>query len=145
MATMISEVFAAFKSAGVDDDRARAAAEAMAAQGERLMDVRDELRGEIRGVRDELRDVRDELRGEIHTWRDELRGEIRTVRDELRGEIRTVRDEARSGAAKLREGQADLRGSVRLLQWQVAALYAMFAGVFWLLFRVAAKVGALPG
>ena len=142
MATMISEVFTAFKSAGVDDEKAQAAAEAMSAQGERLTVFRDELRQEIRGVRDELRqeirDVRDELRQEIRGVREELGQEIRGVRDEARQESRSVRDEARQESARL-------RGSVRLLQWQMLSVFALLGGLFWMLFRVAAKVGALPG
>ena len=35
-------------------------------------------------------------------------------------------------------------GSIRLLQRQVAALYAVTVPTLWLVFRVAAKVGALP-
>lgn len=105
MATMISEVFAAFKSAGVEDAKAQAAAEAMSAQGDRLTDVRDELRQEIRNAR----------------------------------------DEARQEAAKLRVDLADVRGSVRLLQWQMVAVFGPIVGLFWMMLRVAAKIGALPG
>ncbi len=38
----------------------------------------------------------------------------------------------------------EVKGSLRLLQWQVAALYAITVPTLWLVFRVAAKVGALP-
>ena len=72
-------------------------------------------------------DVRDELRQELHAFRDDLRQEIRSWRDEAR------------------EYTAELRRSVRLLQWLMLMVFAALGGVFWMLFRVAAKVGALPG
>ncbi len=110
----------------------------MSAQGERLTEVRDELRGEIR-------DVRDELRGGIRNLRDELRGEIQDVRDALKRDIAASRDEARQEASKLRVELTDLRGSIRLLQWQMVPVYGGLGGLFWMMFRIAAKVGALPG
>ena len=39
----------------------------------------------------------------------------------------------------------EVKTDVRLLKWQVAALFAMTAPVLWLVLRIAAKVGALPG
>jgi hypothetical protein len=39
---------------------------------------------------------------------------------------------------------ADARSDVRLLKWQIAALFAITAPTLWLVLRVAAKVGALP-
>ena len=38
----------------------------------------------------------------------------------------------------------EVKGSIRPLQWQVAALYAVTVPTLWLVFRIAAKVGALP-
>ena len=45
---------------------------------QQIVSVRDELRGEIQGVRGEITNVRDELRGEIQG----VRGEIADVRTE---------------------------------------------------------------
>ena len=46
---------------------------------QQIVSVRDELRGEIQGVRGEITNVRDELRGEIQG----VRGEIADVRTEM--------------------------------------------------------------
>ena len=62
---------------------------------EEISKVREELRGEIGGLRGEISKVREELRGEIG----ELRGEINGLRGEigeLRGEINGLRREIHS-------------------------------------------------
>ena len=56
-----------------------------------LVELANEFRGELYGVRDHLRD---DLRGEMYSirdgLRDELRGEMHGIRDELRGEMRAL-------------------------------------------------------
>ena len=46
-----------------------------------IIDLRQEIRSEIRSVRDEIQSVRDEIQSEIQSVRDE----IQSVRDEIQG------------------------------------------------------------
>ena len=54
MTTMIAEVYDALKSAGADDDKARAAAEAVAVQQRETTDLREEVRTGFAEVRARL-------------------------------------------------------------------------------------------
>jgi len=58
MARMIAEVYDALRSAGADDDKARAAATAVAESNRDIADVRLE----VSGVRTELADMRGDVR-----------------------------------------------------------------------------------
>jgi hypothetical protein len=67
-----------------------------------------------------------------------------TVYDAIRGEVVRKADllelEQRIG---VRIGRVEK--SLAVMRWQVGGLYAILVPVVWLLVRVAAKVGALPG
>jgi hypothetical protein len=71
MATMISEVYDAFRASGTPEDKARKAAEAMAAYEGRFNGIEQDL-GMIRG------DI-NVIRGDINI----VRGDINTVRGEI--------------------------------------------------------------
>ncbi|MHB8268279.1 hypothetical protein [Bradyrhizobium sp.] len=78
MATMISEVYDAFLASGTPEDKARKAAEAMAAYDGRFNGIEHDLgmmRGDINVIRGDVNIVR----GDINT----VRGEINTVRGEI--------------------------------------------------------------
>ena len=55
MTTMIAEVYDALKSAGADDDKARAAAEAIAGHRDATTDLQTEMRTEFADIRGELK------------------------------------------------------------------------------------------
>ena len=134
MTVMITEVWDALRSVGVEDEKARRAAEAVAdhraglnervdagfAETERRDNaLRLEMRDEIGGLRQEMRD-------EIGGLRQEMRDEIGGLRQEMRDEIGGLRQE-------MRDGDAALRGDVQLLKWMVGAT---FAGVVAILLRL---------
>ena len=60
-----------------------------------FLQLREEVRADISGVRDEMHGLRDDLRSEMHGIRDELRGEMHDIRGDLRGEMHDIRDELR--------------------------------------------------
>ena len=71
MATMISEVYDAFLASGTPEDKARAAAEAMAAYEGRFNGIEHDLgmmRGDINVIRGDINIVR----GDINTVRGEI-------------------------------------------------------------------------
>ncbi len=75
---------------------------------QQIVSVRDELRGEIQGVRGEITNVRDELRGEIQG----VQGEIQGVRDELRSEIRGVRGEIADVRTEMNQRLSDMTAEI---------------------------------
>lgn len=108
MTTMISEVYSAFKTAGVPEQEARRAAEALSAENlatrhavaedkrdlaAEIAELRQELYSEIAGVRQEIAEVKQELSSEIAGVRQELSSEIAKVRQELSSEIGEIRRE----------------------------------------------------
>lgn len=75
---------------------------------------------------------------------------VSEVYDALR-EIGVSEEKARAAAeamATLEPQLTSIRSDLRVLKWQVGALFALFAFVtvptLWLVLRIAAKVGALP-
>lgn len=73
-------------------------------------EFKNELKGELALVEGRLNErideVRDELKGDIKEVRDELKGDIKGVRDELKGDIKGVRDELK---ADIKEVKGDLK------------------------------------
>ena len=133
MATMISEVYDALLDAGASEEKARRAAETLANYDNEFHRIDQHL---------SALDVRLEQRfSEIETRMEQRFSEIET-----RMEQRFSGVDARFNAVDVRFGQID--GRMRLLQWQVGALFALFAATtvptLWLVLRVAAKIGALP-
>jgi hypothetical protein len=107
MATMISEVYDAFIASGTPEDKARKAAEAMAAYDGRFSGIEHDLgmmRGDINVIRGDINIVR----GDIST----VRGDLNTVR----GEVNTV------------------RGEINLLKWMNGITWALCFGIIFKLF-----------
>ena len=87
------DVFEAFRAAGVPDDKARGAVEAIHDLIDRRYTLHAEqlaTRHDVAAVRAEIASVKSELLASIAGVRDELRGELTGVRDELRGELTGV-------------------------------------------------------
>ena len=107
MATMISEVYDAFIASGTPEDKARKAAEAMAAYDGRFNGIEHDLgmmRGDINVIRGDINIVR----GDINT----VHGEINIVR----GDLNTV------------------RGEINLLKWMNGITWAFCLGIIFKLF-----------
>ena len=79
MSTIVKEIYDAFRSAGVSDEQATAAAQ--------LIPISTSVatKADIGDVRAEIADLRTELRTEIGDLRTELHTEIGAVRAEIKG------------------------------------------------------------
>ena len=124
MSAIVKEVYDAFRSAGVSDEQATAAAQAIPLTDELatkadLREVHAEI-GELRAEIGELRAEIGELRAEIGEVRTELRAEIGEVRTELRSEVGGLRAEVRADMKDL-----ELRMTVKLY----SALALVVAGI----------------
>ena len=94
MSAIIKEVYDAFRSAGVSDDQATAAAQAIPSSGELAS------KGDIKALHSELKSdinaLRTELKSDIGALRTELKSDIGALRTELKSDNRTLRAETRS-------------------------------------------------
>ena len=123
MTVMITEVWDALKSVGVEDEKARRAAEAVADYRAGFNERLDNGFAEA-----ERRDaaLRQEMRDEIGGLRQEMRDVIGGLRQETRDEIGKLRQE-------MRDGDATLAAEIKLLKWMSGAT---FAGVVAILLRL---------
>jgi hypothetical protein len=112
MTVMITEVWDALKSVGVEDEKARRAAEAVA-------DYRA-------GFNERLDNGFAEAERRDAALRQEMRDEIGGLRQEMRDEIGKLRQE-------MRDGDATLAAEIKLLKWMSGAT---FAGVVAILLRL---------
>jgi multidrug resistance efflux pump len=111
------DVFEAFRAAGVPDDKARGAVEAINGLIDRRYALHAEqlaTRGDVAGVRAEIAGVRAEVAG--------VRAEVADVRAELRTEIAGVRAELRSEIAGVRTEIADAKSE--LIRWCVGSIFS---------------------
>ena len=94
MSAIVKEVYDAFRSAGVSDEQATAAARSipMSVSLATKADIGD-VRAEIGELRTEMGELRTEMRAEIGELRTEMRTEIGELRTELRTDIGAVRTE----------------------------------------------------
>ena len=94
MSAIIKEVYDAFRSAGVSDDQATAAAQAIPSSGELAS------KGDIKALHSELKSdinaLRTKLKSDIGALRTELKSDIGALRTELKSDNRTLRAETRS-------------------------------------------------
>jgi multidrug resistance efflux pump len=104
------DVFEAFRAAGVPDDKARGAVEAING----LIDRRYALHAEQLATRGDVAGVRAEIAG--------VRAEVADVRAELRTEIAGVRAELRSEIAGVRTEIADAKSE--LIRWCVGSIFS---------------------
>lgn len=106
MTTMISEVYSAFKTAGVPEQEARRAAEALSAENlatrHAVAEDKRDLAAEIAEVKQGIAELRQELYSEIAGVRQELSSEIAGVRQELSSEIAKLRQELSSEIGEIR-------------------------------------------
>ena len=116
MSAIVNEVYDAFRSAGVSDEQATAAArsipmsESLATKAD-IGDVRaeiGELRTEMGELRTEMGELRTEMRAEIGELRTEMRTEIGELRTEMRTEIGELRTELRTDIGAVRTEMKDL-------------------------------------
>ena len=93
MSAIIKEVYDAFRSAGVSDEQATAAAQAIPSNGE-LAD-----KGDIKAVHSELKSditaLHTEVKNDITALRAELKNDISTLRAEVKSDIKALRAETR--------------------------------------------------
>jgi hypothetical protein len=112
MATMISEVYDAFIASGAPEDKARKAAEAMAAYDGRFNGIENTL-GVMRGdITNELSVMRGDITNELSV----MRGDINNGLGVIRGDINTV------------------RGDINLLKWMNGTTWALCFGILFKLF-----------
>ena len=131
MTTMISEVYSAFKTAGVPEQEAKQAAEALSAENLATKDTvaenkhdlsaeiatsRQQLTGQIAEVRQEIAQVKQELTSQIAEVRQELteqiaevRQEIAQVKQELTSQVAEVRQELTEQIAEVRQEIAQVK------------------------------------
>jgi hypothetical protein len=112
MATMISEVYDAFIASGAPEDKARKAAEAMAAYDGHFNRIENTL-GVMRGdITNELSVMRGDITNELSV----MRGDINNDLGVIRGDINTV------------------RGDINLLKWMNGITWALCFGILFKLF-----------
>ena len=121
MSAMVKEVYDAFRSAGVSDEQAAAAALSVPPRNElatktdigNLRTEFTELKGEFAKLRMEVDGKFTELRAEVKSDIADLRAEVKTNTTELRSEIRELRADTRSDMKDL-ELRLTLKFSPRL-------------------------------
>lgn len=93
MSAIIKEVYDAFRSAGVSDEQATAAAQAIPSNGELAK------KGDIKAVHLELKSditaLRTEVKNDITALRAELKNDISALRAEVKSDIKALRAETR--------------------------------------------------
>ena len=118
MGTIIKEVYDAFRSAGVSDEQATAAARAIPSSGELAS------KGDVKALHSELKSgmdaLRTEFKGDIKALRAELKAGMDALRTEFKSHIKESRAETRSDMKDL-----ELRMTVKLF----AAVGLVVAGI----------------
>ena len=102
MTTMISEVYSAFKTAGVPEQEAKQAAEAMSAEN---LATRSALAEDKRDLSDDIAGAEQRLSGEIA----EVRQEVVGAEQKMSGEIAEVRQEVVAVEQRLSDKIAAVR------------------------------------
>ena len=106
MPTMLSEVYDAFIEAGASEEKARKAAEAVAAYDQRFAGLETRLIT---------------LDGKVETLRVTLEGKIETLRVTLEGKIETLRTE--------------VKGEMAWVRWMLGTNLVLTLGVLWKLLK----------
>ncbi|MDE0063901.1 MAG: hypothetical protein OXP09_19450 [Gammaproteobacteria bacterium] len=124
MSAIIKEVYDAFRSAGVSDEQATAAAQAIPSNGE-LAD-----KGDIKAVHSELKSditaLHTEVKNDITALRAELKNDITALRAELKNDISTLRAEVKSDIKALR---AETRGDMKDLELRMTIKFFAAVGL----------------
>ena len=108
MSAIIKEVYDAFRSAGVADEQATAAAQAIPSNGELA------TRGDIKALHSELKNdvnaLHSELKNDINALRTDFENEIGALRAEFKSDIGALRAEFKSDIGALRtEFKSDIK------------------------------------
>ena len=139
MTTMISEVYSAFKTAGVPEQEAQEAAEAMSAENlatrNALAADKRDLSNDIAGAEQRLSDkiaaVRQELTVQIATVEQKLSDKIAAVKQELTVEIGTVKQELTDKIVDARQQVSAEIGEVRrivsVIRWMLGFMLVAMA------------------
>ena len=120
MATMISEVYSAFRTAGVPEQEARKAAEALSAEN---LATKNDVAEVKQALSSDIAEVRQELANSIAEVRQELASSIAEVRQELASSIAEVRQELASSIAKIRQELtseiSEVKREVAVVKWML--------------------------
>ena len=128
MTTMISEVYSAFKAAGIPEQEAKQAAEALSAENlattNTVAENRRELSAEITGSKQELSgqivEVDKRLSGQIAEVDKRLSGQIAEVKQELLSKIAELRHEMTTELGKIKRGMNVMQWMLGLVLFAVA-------------------------
>jgi hypothetical protein len=105
MATMISEVYDAFIASGAPEDKARKAAEAMAAYD-----------GHFNRIENTLGVMRGDITNELTVMRGDITNELSVMRGDINNDLGVI------------------RGDVNLLKWMNGITWALCVGILFKLF-----------
>ena len=138
MTTMISEVYSAFKTAGVPEQEAQQAAEALSAENLATKDAvaenKHDLSAEIAASRQALTGQITEVRQELTTQIGEVRQEFTTQIAEVRQELATQIGEVRQEIAEVKQELSDKITEVKQeLTSEIAELKRMMSVMQWML------------
>ena len=108
MSAIIKEVYDAFRSAGVSDEQATAAAQAIPSNGELA------TRGDIKALHSKLKNdinaLHSELKNDVNALHSELKNDINALRTDFENEIGALRAEFKSDIGALRtEFKSDIK------------------------------------
>ena len=126
MTIMISEVYEAFKAGGTPEDKAKAAAEAIARQEERF----NNLDTAVANVRADVAELRAEVKTDIAELRTELKMDMADLRTEVKTEIADLRTEMKTDMAELRE---EVKTDIGALRTEVTGIRTEMDMIKWLM------------
>jgi len=116
MATMISEVYDAFIASGAPEDKARKAAEEMAAYDGHFNRIENTL-GVMRGdITNELSVMRGDINNELSVMRGDINNDLSVMRGEINNDLGVI------------------RGDINLLKWMNGITWALCFGILFKLF-----------
>ena len=126
MTTMISEVYSAFKTAGVPEQEARQAAEALSAEN---LATRSIVTGDKSELCANITAVEQKLSDKITTVDQKLSGEIATVRQEVAAVEQRLSDKIAALDHRLSGEIAKVRQEVLEVKWRMNVIHWMLSFV----------------
>ena len=122
MATMISEVYNAFRAGGTPEAQAREAAEALSAESLSTKGDIDAAKGELNRKIDA---VKEELNLKIDAVKEELNRKIDAVKEELNLKIDAVEEKLSREIAGVEGEVARLARDMAVMKWMMALVLAV--------------------
>ena len=122
MATMISEVYDAFRAGGTPEAQAREAAEALSAESLSTKGDIDAAKGELNRKIDA---VKEELNLKIDAVKEELNRKIDAVKEELNLKIDAVEEKLSREIAGVESEVARLARDMAVMKWMMALVLAV--------------------